>query len=273
MVSHGERDNPRLFFSSKENDELAQRLLALHTTIRNIPSASQHDNAAFDNAEALFMRDALVIQHELTSARARFDASFRSRRPDLAIPDLCTGEGGDWLAPDSSGNVYGPAYSLLSTACRIRLSVLLMSCSLVLLWKAVELASSAFGAYQVHVAWTLVGIFLGINKRTLSGLLRAVRSYQAAPVPTLKSIYDIEMDFQQQLRDHLTLMRTMHDTHRTPIGLTFGLMFPYLLGAGAFMEIVICTLAGVKLGWRGGPFSIYFNWFLVLSLLKSYTGW
>ena len=125
MDGNSNRDNASLFFSGKKNDELAQKLLALHATIKNTPAAPQHDHKAFDDSEALSIRDALVIEKELALARVRLDTSFQSRRPHLVFANPYPGDGTDRLARDTSGHVYARAYDHISLGCAIRQSLLL----------------------------------------------------------------------------------------------------------------------------------------------------
>jgi hypothetical protein len=267
MGSHGNRDHSAHFFSGKENDELAQRLHELYTTIKNTPAPQKDETFAFDKSEALFMRDALIIQDQLASARVRLDTSYQRRHPDLCLTNVSTGNGNE-LARDTTGKVsiQGAASYPVSVGCLVRQIALLESLALVLLWKGVEHLASRFGAYEVHVAWTLVGILLGSNQRALSDLLRALRNFVTAPLSTLVSTYGDEMEFQRELHLEATFMRNLRSQRYSRFD-TFWTRksgFHIRLCIFAMVENVAFDYADVGTGF--GLCCLYFAWFTILSI-------
>lgn len=134
--------NAFMFFSGKENTELANRLLVLHATIKNTPAALEHDYLAFDKSEALFMRDALVVEQVLASARTRIDASFLDRHPNVWHVNICMSNGAEMIARNVHGNVYKRGFYPLHRLFLSRLDILLNLCVVRLLWMAMSLVSS-----------------------------------------------------------------------------------------------------------------------------------
>lgn len=55
--------------------------------------------------------------------------------------------------------------------------------------------------------WTLVGIFLGINKWAIGKILAALLVFVAASLATLESLLDDEIDLQRRLLDQGLLLR------------------------------------------------------------------
>lgn len=157
MDSHGNLDHSGRFFASEEYQKLAERLQSLHTTIKDMPMVREHDIVAFDRSEARFMQDALVIEEQLAAARARFDASFRGRRPPEITFISMENDGSERLSRTRQGNVWGPAYGPIRIAVMTRLAFLFWMSVAGLLWHTVAYISSWFGQYEVHVKWTLIG--------------------------------------------------------------------------------------------------------------------
>jgi hypothetical protein len=138
-----------------------------------------------------------------------------------------------------------------------------LSLALVLLWKVVGLLTSCFGAYEVHDTCTLVGLFLGIYMQALGDLFLAVCAFVRAPFATLKSIYDIEMDFQRRLQEEATLMRSLRRQPNTSTGWTSKSNFHVRLCIFAVLEYTAFYYIGVSIGF--GLCCLYFVWFTALS--------
>lgn len=83
-----------------------------------------------------------------------------------------------------------------------------------------EFLASYSGAYDTHVAWVLVGLFLGINKQTLRDVLFAVCAFVRALFAALRSTYVMEMDLRGRLQEEATIMRRLRRQPNTSTGLT-----------------------------------------------------
>jgi hypothetical protein len=253
MDSNSNRDNASLFSSAEQEEDRAQRLHAPHTTNMNAPAAPELDVDAFENVQAGL---------QFNTAFARSDAKIlMTRRPKLYFSSLRPNE--SILARGTDGSVFAPARGSVSVGCQDRQSFLLTSLALVLLWKAAGFLASCFGAYEVHVTCTLVGLFFGIYMQALGDLFLAVCAFVRAPFATLKSIYDIEMDFQRRLQEEATLMRSLRRQPNTSTGWTSKSNFHVRLCIFAVLEYTAFYYIGVSIGF--GLCCLYFVWFTALS--------
>jgi hypothetical protein len=261
MEFHRHRDNSSRFFSGTLYEELAQRLIALYTTIDDTLETPEHNLAAMESVEALFMRDAQVIEQKLAWARAQFNTSFQERRPSLCFLSIYPGDYFDGLVRDTRGNVRAVARDSLSLGVAVREIYLLGSCALVLLWTAVELFASCFGPYKAHVAWTLVGLFLGINKRALGDMLFLILVILLDPFTCLKAFYGNEIEFRRQLRQEATPERGLSSTRMDWISKA---SFHKRLCIFAVSEYVVFDCFDVRMDF--GLCCVYFAWFTTLSM-------
>lgn len=245
MDKHGNREDPANFF---------QRLHALYTTTKNAPTALNDGMDAFE-----FIQDDLEFNNALSRpdgrilTPGRLKVYFSSLHPN------------EWvLEHDADGNVSTPAYGPVSNGCRDRQSIPLTPLALNLLWKAVRLLASCFGAYKVHVTWTLVGLFLGVNEQAIGDAFRAVCAFVRAPFAALRLIYDMEMDFQRRLQEEATLVRSLRRQPNTSTGWTRKSSLHMRLCIFAVMEYIAFRYTGVEM--RFGLCCLYFTWFTILSV-------
>jgi len=256
MDSHMNRDHSAHLFFGERNDGLAQRLHALHTNMGNTPTALADGLDGFE-----------IIQDDLqfNTAFARSDARVLiPRRQTFIFSKLCPNK--LILIRDANGNVFTPAYGPVSKGCQDRQSIPVTSLALILLWKAVRLLASCLGAYEVHVAWTVVGLFLGVNKQTLADVFFAVCAFVRAPFATLKSTYDMEMDFWRRLQEEPTIMRSLRHQPNTSTGWTRKSSLHMRLCILAVVESAAFYYAGVEVGF--GLCCLYFAWFTILSVFR-----
>ena len=246
MDSHGNRDDTANFF---------QRLHTLRKTTKNTSKARN------DGIDALgFIQDDLEFHSALSRPGARI---MDPRRLKVYFSSLYPRE---WvLGQDADGNVSTPAYGAVSNSCKDRQSIPVAPLALVLLWKAVRLLASYCGAYEVHVACTLVGLFLGVNNQALSDVFFAVCAFVRAPFATLRLIFDIEMDFQRRLREEATFMRSLRHQSNTSTGWTRKSSLHIRLCIFAVVEYTALHYAGSKMGF--GLCCLYFAWFTILSVV------
>lgn len=245
MNNHGNRDDAANFF---------RRLHAFRTPNKDTPKAPNDGIDAFE-----FVQDDLEFNNALSRPGARI---LTPRRLKVYFSSLHPNE---WvLEQDADGNVSTPAYGPVSSGCGDRQSMPVTPLALLLLWKAVRLLAFYCGAYEVHVAWTSVGLFLGVNMQTLGDVFLAVRAFVRAPFATLRLIYGIEMDFQRRLLEEATLMRSLRHQRNTSTGWTRKSKLHMRLCAFAVLEYIAFHYAGVEIGF--GLCCLYFSWFTVLSV-------
>lgn len=114
------------------------------------------------------------------------------------------------------------------------------------------------------MAWTLVGLFLGVNNQALNDVFVAVCAFVRAPFATLRLIYGIEMDFQRRLQEEATLMRSLRHQSNTSTGWTRESSLHMRLCIFAVVEYTALHYAGSKMGF--GLCCLYFAWFTILSV-------
>jgi hypothetical protein len=252
MDSHSNRDRSARVLSDEELDEFGRRLHVLHTTIKNTPVAVDY----LDTAD--------ITRHDLRSHEqfTRSDASIPVRRQKFYFSSLYAKE---WvLGQDADGDIFEPPYGPVVIGCQDRQIFPVLSLALVLLWKAVGLMASCFGAYEVHVTCTLVGLIFGIYIQALGNLFLAVYAFVRAPFATLRSIYDIEMGFRRRLQEEATLVRSLRQELNTSTGWTRKSSFHMQLCFCAVVESVAFYYAGVGMGFGLG--CLYFAWSTTLSV-------
>jgi hypothetical protein len=262
MTGRSNRRNVKWFFPRSEHDELQYRLRALHHTIKTTPAAPEDDIAAIDNSEADFMHDAQVIEEELALARARFDANYRRRRPNVGVTNFYPFRNGRGLYRKANGDVHAFEYDPFFAACLARMCGLLALSATVLLCMATESLFSWFGEYELHVKWTSFGLFLGISTRALGGVLVALYIFAAAPLATLKSIFNDELSFQARLIHEAGLSHSLQGDREGPNFQTMSYVF---LPAAAYVESKAYHLAGVDICF--GPCAAYSSWLTFLATL------
>ncbi|GAB7326412.1 hypothetical protein MBLNU13_g10432t2 [Cladosporium sp. NU13] len=252
MDTHGNRDHSAHLLFGVQNDGLAQRLHALHTNFENTPKALDYGFDGFRIIQDDLQCNAAFAHSDARVHIPRRQTSyFSSLYPNKLI-----------LIRDTDGNVFAPAYGPVSNGCQDRQSIPVTSLALVLLWKAVRLFASCLGAYEVHVTWTFVGLFLGTNKQALSDVFFAVCAFMHAPFATLKLIYDVEMDFRGRLQEKATLIR--HQLN-TSTGWTRKSSLHIRLCLFAMVEIAAFHYTGGQMGF--GLCCLYFAWFTILPVL------
>lgn len=252
MDSHGNRDHTAHIFTDEERDEIARRMHALRTSIQNIPVAVDYLDAAD------ITRHDLRFHKEFT----RSDARMPVRRQKFYFSSLYANE--LVLGQDVNGNIFEPPYGPVVIGCQDRIIFPVISLALVLLWKAVGLLASCFGAYEVHVTCTLDGLFLGIYMQALGDFFTAVCGFVRAPFATLGAIYDIEMGFRRRLQEEATLMRSLRHELNTSTGWTRKSSFHMQLCFFAVVESVAFYYAGV--GMSFGLCCLYRAWSTALSV-------
>jgi hypothetical protein len=253
MDSHGNCDHTGHVFTDEERDEIARRMHALHTSIMNIPVAVDDYLDAAD-----------IIRHGLLSSAdfARSDARIPVRRQKYYFSNIYANE---WvLGQDANGNVFAPPCGPVLTGCQDRQIFPVLSLALVLLWKAVTLLASCFGAYEVHVTCTLAGLFLGVYMQALGDLFLTVCGFVRAPFATLGYIYDLEMGFRRRLQEEATLMRSLRHEKNTSTGWTRKSSFHMQLCFFAVVESIAFYYADVGMGF--GLCCLYFAWSTTLSV-------
>lgn len=230
-----------------------QRLRAFHTTIKATPAALKDGLNSFE-----IVQDGLPFN----TVFGRPGAWIPVRRQKIYLPSVHANE--RVLIRDADGIVSGSPCGHISKGCHNRHAFLLISSALVLLWKAVEFLASYFVAYEVHVTWSSVGIFLGINKQTLGDRLFAVYAFVRAPFATLRSVYDMEMEFRGRLQEEATIMRRLRHQPKISAGLTSRSSFHIRLCFFAVVESAAFHYAVVEMGF--GLCCLYFVWFTTLSV-------
>ena len=103
----------------------------------------------------------------------------------------------------------------------------------------------------------MVGIFLGINKWGLGGVLRAL---VLAPLDTLGSLYDKEMEFHGQLRHEAALVRSLPRARKSDWTRKQG--FAVRLFIFASVETIAFYYAGFEMEF--GLCSICYWWFTIM---------
>lgn len=250
MDNRDNRDRSARFFSDEGDAELAQRLRALHTTVKVTPAALRDGLECFE-----FVQDDLPFD----TVFGRPGAWIPVRREKVYFSSV------HWvLIRDAHGTVSGSPYGNISKGCHNRQAFLLASSALVLLWKAVAFLASYSGAFEVHVTWSLVGLFLGINKQTYGDVLFAVCALVRAPFATLRSIYGMEMEFRGRLQEEATIMRRLRHQPNTSTGCTSKSSFHMRLCFSAVVESAAFHYAGGEMGF--GLCCLYFAWFTALSV-------
>lgn len=253
MDSHGNRNHSADFMPDEEDAELAQRLRALHTTVKVTPAALRDGLECFE-----FVQDDLPFG----TVFGRPGAWIPVRREKVYFSSV---HANGWvLIRDADGTVSGSPYGHISKGCHNRQYFLLTSFALVLHWKAVAFLASYFGAYEAHVTWSMIGLFLGINKQTLVDVFLSVCAFVRAPLATPKSIYDMEMEFRGRLQEEATIMRRLRQQPNTSTGLTSKSSFHMRLCFFAVVESAAFHYAGFEMGY--GLCCLYFAWFTTLSV-------
>lgn len=189
MDSHGNRDDGAHFF---------QRLVALHATTKNAPTAPNDGIRAFEFIQDdLEFNDALSHPDTRILTPRRLKVYFSSLHPnewvfeqdaDVTSPNhhmalCCTAAGTDSLTRDT-------AHSR---------SPLEGGETLVLLFRSLRGSRGLeFGrALPRYQQAGIVGVFL------------AFCAFVRAPFATIRLLYDMEMDFQRRLQEEATLMRNL----------------------------------------------------------------
>lgn len=184
------RDEP--YIHSTEYRDLA---FELEVSRRMIADLAEQHYGALGEHRAQRIRRVRSIEERLSAIRTEIDASHFP-----LCSDTHHGKEYTFRMVNEDDGPEAETKAIVDL-CFDRVTLVLRLCLALLIWSALKLVCSDFGAYQIPMQCVLVFYGLGLNKSDIDLVLTTIRSWWTAPLPALwflcvglKRLCDNEMD-------------------------------------------------------------------------------